>query len=80
MSKADVPMELRELNQTLKLQAVKALSRLHEFGILHGNISSEHFLVQGTQVFLIDFGLSVKTTRKQDLDDEMRKLKTLLAL
>ena len=49
----------------------KALERLHDLGIKHGDINKHNFLVrEGHDVVLIDFETAKKCSR-QELEDEM---------
>ncbi|KAG6840535.1 hypothetical protein C0991_006130 [Blastosporella zonata] len=53
----------------------KALGRLHELGIKHGDTNKHNFLVrEGHDVVLVDFE-TVKKCSPQDLEDEMNALK-----
>ncbi|KAG6259195.1 hypothetical protein E4U24_007294 [Claviceps purpurea] len=57
----------------------KALARLHQLGIKHGDINKHNFLVrEGHEVVLIDFEVSKLDCSRLELEDEMNALKNWL--
>lgn len=57
----------------------KALGRLHELGIKHGDINKHNFLVrEGHDVVLVDFETAKHNCSLEELQDEMSSLKSKL--
>ena len=66
--------------QHRKDQCLNALSAIHKFGVLHGDLSEKSFLATDDEVFIIDFEFSRITERKSMFKDEFYQLKELLGL
>jgi serine/threonine protein kinase len=68
-------IEGRMLRKRDVTKALDALRKVHEHGILHGDVKPENFLVskQGA-VFVIDFGLSRPCTNTAELSREKLEL------
>jgi len=52
------------MNTTQATKAAAAIRALHEMGFAHGDLHSQQFMVDGDNVKLVDFGLSVPTKRQ----------------
>jgi tRNA A-37 threonylcarbamoyl transferase component Bud32 len=52
------------MNTAQATKAVSAIKALHKMGFAHGDMHSQQFLVNGNDVKLVDYGLSVPTTRQ----------------
>lgn len=48
---------------------------LHSAGMVHGDLTTANVVVRGTEVVLIDFGLSFRTTRLEDQAVDLRLIK-----
>lgn len=57
----------------------EVLSRLHQLGIVHGDINKHNFLIIGGKATLIDFDCAHKTTDEQALTREIQLLEMQLA-
>lgn len=57
----------------------EVLSRLHQLGIVHGDINKHNFLIVGNRATLVDFDGAHRTTDKRALETEMQLLETQLA-
>lgn len=66
-----------EMSHHRREQYLNALSAIHEFGILHDDLSEKNFLATDNKVFIIDFGFSWKA-KKSELEHEYNQLKKLL--
>ncbi|KAF4973464.1 hypothetical protein FZEAL_9326 [Fusarium zealandicum] len=57
----------------------RSLSKLHELGILHGDINKHNFLITGDEAVLIDFETAQKCSDQELLDAEYKHLEESLA-
>ena len=57
----------------------KALSKLHDLGIKHGDTNKHNFLAHDTQATLIDFDSSSRVASSEELEMEMGGLQDQLA-
>ena len=53
-----------QMNAAQATKAVSAIKALHKMGFAHGDMHSQQFLVNGNDVKLVDYGLSVPTSRQ----------------
>ncbi|KAK3819963.1 MAG: hypothetical protein J3Q66DRAFT_386968 [Benniella sp.] len=79
---AGSPVDMHKIDREIQLLAVEALSRIHQYEILHGDIRYDNVMTlkngNHTQVYFIDFAMSRRTSDQQQLRMEMQKLKKLL--
>ena len=50
----------------LCLKIGKIVSKLHQAGIVHGDLTTSNMILRGGEVCLIDFGLAEKSDRTED--------------
>lgn len=53
-------------------------ARLHNAGIIHGDLTTRNAILSGGEVFLIDFGLSFRSPRTEDKAIDIHLLKQVL--
>ena len=63
---------------SLSKQMGKIVGQLHKNGIMHGDLTTSNFIFFNNQIFVIDFGLSIKTTRPEDHAVDLRLIKEIL--
>ena len=51
---------------------------LHNNGIMHGDLTTSNFIYSKNKIFLIDFGLSIKTDKPEDHAVDLRLFKEIL--
>lgn len=51
---------------------------LHNNGIMHGDLTTSNFIYSNHKIFLIDFGLSIKTDKPEDHAVDLRLFKEIL--
>ena len=66
----DIPGHCREMGRVAGL--------LHSAGIMHGDLTTSNFIL-GEGLFLIDMGLSRRTTKPEDWAVDMRLIKEILS-
>ena len=52
-----------------------SVARLHEAGIMHGDVTTANVIIRGGDLVFIDFGLSAHTTRVEDFAVDLRLIK-----
>jgi Kae1-associated kinase Bud32 len=57
----------------------ESIAKLHLAGIIHGDLTTSNMLWNGTHVAIVDFGLSVRSTRLEDRAVDLRLVKETLA-
>jgi TP53 regulating kinase-like protein len=57
----------------------KITGTLHKNGIMHGDLTTSNFIMDGNQVYAIDFGLAQKTDKTEDLAVDLRLFKEILS-
>ena len=70
--------ELDKLSIQQKKQAVNALKQMHRMGYLYNDIRQENILIDGSDVFLIDFGFSCLSRDSKAKHQELLQLQWLL--
>ncbi len=54
------------------------VGKLHKNGIMHGDLTTSNFILNNDKIFLIDFGLSIKTEKLEDFAIDLRLFKEIL--
>lgn len=57
----------------------KITGLLHKNGIMHGDLTTSNFIVDGNKVYTIDFGLAQRTGKTEDLAVDLRLFKEILS-
>ena len=68
------------LNDKLELMKVygQNIAYLHSTDIIHGDLTTSNAMVSGTEVYIIDFGLSFRSQRAEDKAVDIHLLKQVL--
>lgn len=81
---AGSPIEVEELSDQERNEIVKALSDIHDHGVLHKDIRPENILIErhrdGFRVMFIDFAFSKGVSNKEESKKEMAILNMMLGL
>ena len=56
----------------------RIVGTLHKNGIMHGDLTTSNFIISGKQVFIVDFGLAVRTSKPEDHAVDLRLFKEIL--
>lgn len=56
----------------------KIVGTMHKNGIMHGDLTTSNFIISGERVFVLDFGLAVKTNKPEDHAVDLRLFKEIL--
>lgn len=56
----------------------KIVGTLHKNGVMHGDLTTSNFILFKNKLFVIDFGLSQKTTKLDDCAVDLRLIKEIL--
>ncbi len=56
----------------------KIVGTMHKNGIMHGDLTTSNFIISGGRVFVLDFGLAVKTNKPEDHAVDLRLFKEIL--
>ena len=65
---AGKPIQKRLLTSDIIAQMLDCVKELHVNGIIHRDLSPNHFLQHNDQIFLIDFGCAIFTKNINDED------------
>jgi len=57
----------------------KITGTLHKNGIMHGDLTTSNFIMDGNKVYTIDFGLAQRTGKTEDLAVDLRLFKEILS-
>jgi len=60
------------------IQIGKIVGIMHKNGIMHGDLTTSNFIVSNGKIFVLDFGLSNKTSKPEDHAVDLRLLKEIL--
>jgi len=63
---------------SLSKQMGKLVGLMHKNGIIHGDLTTSNFIYFQKKVYVIDFGLSHKTTKPEDQAVDLRLIKEIL--
>lgn len=56
----------------------KIVGTLHKNGIMHGDLTTSNFIVSTKKIFIIDFGLAIRTSKPEDHAVDLRLFKEIL--
>jgi TP53 regulating kinase and related kinases len=56
----------------------KIVGAMHKNGIMHGDLTTSNFIVSNRKIFVLDFGLSNRTSKPEDYAVDLRLLKEIL--
>lgn len=56
----------------------KIVGALHKNGIMHGDLTTSNFILSKNKIYVIDFGLAIKTHKPEDHAVDLRLLKEIL--
>ena len=56
----------------------KIVGTMHKNGIMHGDLTTSNFIISKGKIFVLDFGLAVKTNKPEDHAVDLRLLKEIL--
>ena len=56
----------------------KIVGTLHKNGVMHGDLTTSNFIVSGKKIFIIDFGLAIRTSKPEDHAVDLRLFKEIL--
>lgn len=62
----------------LSKQMGKLVGLMHKNGIIHGDLTTSNFIYFQKKIYVIDFGLSHKTTKPEDQAVDLRLIKEIL--
>jgi TP53 regulating kinase-like protein len=51
---------------------------MHKNGIMHGDLTTSNFILSNGKIFVIDFGLAIRTTKPEDHAVDLRLFKEIL--
>ena len=63
---------------SLSKQMGKLVGLMHKNGIMHGDLTTSNFIFFQNKVFVVDFGLSIKTIKPEDHAVDLRLIKEIL--
>lgn len=70
--------DVLEKDLSLACQVGEQVARLHDAGIMHGDLTTSNLLVVDGKVFLIDFGLSFHSAKAEDAAVDVHLFKQAL--
>jgi len=56
----------------------KIVGTMHKNGIMHGDLTTSNFIISNKKIFVIDFGLALRTNKPEDHAVDLRLLKEIL--
>jgi TP53 regulating kinase-like protein len=68
----------RERAEALGQEFGRSIARLHDAGIMHGDLTTSNVIVDGDSLSLIDFGLAIHSQRLEDQAVDLRLIKETL--
>ena len=63
---------------SLSKQMGNLVGLMHKNGIMHGDLTTSNFIFFKNKIFVIDFGLSLKTIKPEDHAVDLRLIKEIL--
>ena len=63
---------------SLSSEMGKLVGLMHKNGIMHGDLTTSNFIFHKNRVYVIDFGLSQKTSKPEDHAVDLRLIKEIL--
>lgn len=57
----------------------KIVGKMHKNGIMHGDLTTSNFLRTKDRIYVIDFGLAQRTSKKEDFAVDLRLFKEILS-
>ena len=73
---------IHDLSDSEIIQKSKEIGKLvgimHKNGIIHGDLTTSNFILYKNKVYVIDFGLSQKTSKSEDQAVDLRLMKEIL--
>ena len=71
-----------ELSELKIIQSCKEIGKIvgtiHKNGIMHGDLTTSNFIISQGKIFVLDFGLAIKTKKPEDHAVDLRLLKEIL--
>lgn len=67
------------ISKDLGKEIGKYVAILHNHNIIHGDLTTSNFLLDGSNLYLIDFGLSFYSERIEDMATDIRVIKEILS-
>ena len=56
----------------------KIVGTMHKNGVMHGDLTTSNFIISKEKVFVLDFGLAIKTNKPEDHAVDLRLFKEIL--
>ena len=56
----------------------KIVGTMHKNGIMHGDLTTSNFILSNNKIFVIDFGLAIRTKKPEDHAVDLRLFKEIL--
>jgi N6-L-threonylcarbamoyladenine synthase/protein kinase Bud32 len=60
-------------------QIGRAVAALHSAGIIHGDLTTSNMLLKGKKLYFVDFGLSYRSAKVEDIATDLLVFKKMLA-
>ncbi len=73
---------VNDLSEMKIIQSCKEIGKIvgtmHKKGIMHGDLTTSNFIISKGKIFVLDFGLAVKTIKPEDHAVDLRLFKEIL--
>ncbi len=56
----------------------RIVGTMHKNGIMHGDLTTSNFILSNNKIFVIDFGLAIRTRKPEDHAVDLRLFKEIL--
>jgi len=73
-------LEKKGLDKKIIEQMAEIVSKIHELGIIHGDLTLKNFILKDNDLYLIDFGLSFFSHSIEDKATDLVVLKDIFSL